>query len=67
MGDVRVANSYKYIIWPTTIIPSFIYFCPALSERALDQYFEMCVCLCLCVTNFQASDWSKVFDAARRR
>ena len=48
-------------------------FCPALSERALDQYFEMCVCLsvclcvCLCVTNFQASDWWKYGDVARRR
>ena len=45
-----------------------ISFCPALLKRALDQYFEMsvclsvclCVCLCVClsVTNFQASDWS---------
>ena len=50
-----------------------VIFCPALSERALDQYFEMCVCLsvclcvCLCVTNFQASDWWKYGDVARRR
>ena len=38
----------------------FFHFCPALSKRALDQYFEMSVCLfmCLSVTNFQASDWS---------
>ena len=38
-------------------------FCPALSERALDHHFEMCVC----VTYFQASDWSKVSDILRRQ
>ena len=44
------------------------FFCPALSERALDQHFEMCVCVCVCVcvsvTNFLASDWSKIADFA---
>ena len=41
-------------------------FCPALSERALDQYFKMsvcvsvCLCVCLSVTYFKASDWSKI-------
>ena len=36
----------------------------ALGET-LDQYFKMSVTVC--VTNFQASDWSKVSDVARRR
>ena len=25
-------------------------FCPALSQRALDQYFEMCVCVSVCLS-----------------
>ena len=40
-------------------------FCPVLLERALDQHFEMCVSVS--VTDFQASDWSKVGDLARCR